>query len=227
MAASHLDPVADRLRAELGLGEPFNDPGVEAFGLHNAVFAIGDAFLEVVAPIRPDTAAGRYLERHGGDCGYMVIFQLDDLAGARARVHDMGIRVVWQADLPDISGTHLHPADMRGAIVSLDRPDPPESWRWGGPAWTGRSGVGAPGRLAGVTIAVTEPKTVAEGWAEVLGADVSDHEVHLDGGSVGFVGCDSLPDEGLREIALELPDDVRRGRDQIEIGGARFTLLES
>ena len=127
-----------------------NDPGVAAFGLRNAVFALGDTFLEVVAPMQPDTAAGRYLERRGGDCGYMLIFQLDDLDAARDRVKEMGIRVVWQADLPDISGTHLHPADMRGAIVSLDRADPPGSWRWGGPSWTGTVGEGSPGRVSGL-----------------------------------------------------------------------------
>ena len=59
------------------------------------------------------------------------------------------MRVAWQIDLPDISATHLHPADMRGAIVSLDRSEPYGTWRWGGPGWTGRIGAGAPGRLAG------------------------------------------------------------------------------
>ena len=113
------------------------------------MFALGDCFLEVIAPTRPDTAAGRYLARHGGAGGYMAIFDLEDLEGARSRARELGVRVVWQIDLPDISGTHLHPADMRGAIVSLDRSQPYGSWRWGGPDWTGRIGVGAPGRLAG------------------------------------------------------------------------------
>ena len=78
-----------QLRSELGLGEPFADPGVGAFGLHNAVYAIGDTFLEVVSPTQPDTTAGRYLDRHG-DGGYMVIFQLADLDAARERAAAMG-----------------------------------------------------------------------------------------------------------------------------------------
>ena len=84
LVARDLEPVSERLRAELGLGEPFADPGVGAFGLHNAVYAIGDAFLEVVSPTQPDTAAGRYLDRRG-DGGYMVIFQFADLDAARER----------------------------------------------------------------------------------------------------------------------------------------------
>ncbi|HEX8052631.1 MAG TPA: VOC family protein, partial [Thermoleophilaceae bacterium] len=165
LAAAELDGVAGRLREELGLGEPYADPGVGAFGLRNAVFALGDAFLEVVAPTQPGTAAGRYLERHGGDGGYMLIFQVDDLSGARARAEELGVRTVWGIDLPDIAATHLHPADMRGAIVSIDRPVPPESWRWGGPGWIGEGGTGAPGRLEGATVAVTDPEAVAERWA--------------------------------------------------------------
>src|SRR2546423_6013078 len=107
LAAHELEPVAAQLRESLGLGEPFADPNVGEFGLHNAVFALGDCFIEVIAPTGPDTAVGRWLERHGGDGGYMLIFQLDDLDAARARVETLGIRVVWRIDLPDISGTHL------------------------------------------------------------------------------------------------------------------------
>src|SRR5437016_1274874 len=139
------------------------------FGLQNAVFALGDRFLEIVSPAQPDTAAGRYMERHGGDCGYMIMFDLEDLDGARARAQQAGVRTVWQIDLPDISGTHLHPADMRGAIVSIDGSRPYGSWRWGGPQWTARTARGAPGRLAAAKIAVADPATVAQRWAQVLG----------------------------------------------------------
>ena len=164
-----LEPIADALRAALGLQEPFRDPGVGEFGLENVVFALGDCFLELVSPTRADTAAGRYLARRGGDGGYMVIFDLEDLEGARSRALELGVRTVWQIDLPDISGTHLHPADMRGAIVSLDRSQPYGTWRWGGPAWTGATATGAPGRLAGITIAVADPQAVAARWGAVLG----------------------------------------------------------
>ena len=74
LVARELEPVAGGLRSALGLHEPFRDPGVGEFGLTNAVFALGDCFLEVVSPARAGTAAGRYLDRHGGDGGYMVIF---------------------------------------------------------------------------------------------------------------------------------------------------------
>jgi Glyoxalase-like domain len=229
LVAAELEPVASALQSALGLGEPFRDPGVAAFGLTNAVFALGDCFLEVISPAKPDTAAGRYLARHGGDGGYMAIFDLEDLDGARVRAEQSGIRTVWQIDLPDISGTHLHPADMRGAIVSLDRSRPYGTWRWGGPEWTGQIGGGAPGRLAGITVAISDPPAVAARWAHVLGVPASDGReptLRLDEAEVRFIVAQDERTEGLVEIAVELPPERRREREAIELGGVRLRPLD-
>jgi len=170
LVAHDCGQVAGQLRAAFGWGEPYQDPGVGRFGLANAVFAAGDTFVEVVAPRQAGTTAGRYLERRGGDGGYMAIFQVPDLAAARARLPGLGVRVVWTADLPDIAGTHLHPKDVPGAIVSLDWAEPAGSWRWAGPAWTGRVPDRAPGGgVTGVTIEVADPAAAAARWAAVLG----------------------------------------------------------
>jgi hypothetical protein len=223
LVATELAPVERALRESLALGEPFRDPGVAMFGLENAVFALGDCFLEIVSPTQSGTAAGRYLERHGGDCGYMVMFDLEDLAGARARADANAIRVVWQIDLPDISGTHLHPADIGGAIVSIDGSNPYGSWRWGGPEWTGQLGEGAPGALAGVVLAVAEPAAVAARWANVLGVALDDggQALALDGGrEVRFVQGDGGRSDGLVEIALSGVAGLAAGG--VEIGGVDF-----
>src|SRR5260221_12854299 len=74
LVAEQLEPTAEALRTALALEEPFRDPGVGEFGLANTVFALGDCFLEVVSPTRPDTAAGRYLARHGGEGGDLGSF---------------------------------------------------------------------------------------------------------------------------------------------------------
>jgi hypothetical protein len=227
LVAAELEPVETALRSALELDEPFRDPGVGVFGLSNVVFAVGDCFLEVVSPTQPDTAAGRYLARHG-DGGYMVIFDLEDLDGARDRAAALDVRVVWQIDLPDISGTHLHPADMRGAIVSLDRSEPYGTWRWGGPQWTGRTGQGAAGRLAGITIAVLDPHAVAARWAEVLGLALGDGDtpaLALDGGEVRFEQADTERAEGLVEIAVERPGAELDPGEVTQVGGVRLRRL--
>jgi hypothetical protein len=227
-----LPAVAGRLQAELHLAEPFVDPGVGEFGLENRVFAAGDCFIEVLTPIREGTAGGRYLQRRGGDAGYMAIFQLDDLAAARRRVADLGVRVVWQADLGDISGTHLHPADVPGAIVSLDWADPPESWHWAGPAWRG----GAPaervgGGVSSLTVAAVDPPAMAARWAEVLGvesaAGATTVALEEAGQELRFVRVagDDRNDEGITEIGLRLPRAVAGEGKQLDIAGVRFSVM--
>ena len=216
--------VASELRQAFGWAEPFHDPGVGQFGLTNAVFAVGDTFLEVVAPAQPDTAAGRYLERRGGDGGYMAIFQVPDLAVARRRLAGLEVRVVWTADLPDMAATHLHPRDVPGAIVSLDWANPEQSWRWAGPSWTGRVPDHAPGGVTGLTIEVNEPAAAARRWAAVLGisAPESGHttvvELPEPGQRLRFVPARGDRGEGITDVTIAgLPD----GGPWV-IGGVRF-----
>jgi hypothetical protein len=168
-------PVEKALQDAFGWRDPFRDPGVGEFGLDNAVFAAGECFIEVVAPVRADTTAGRYLNRRGGDSGYMAIFQVADAAAARRRVAGAGIRVVWQADLPDIAGTHLHPKDVPGAIVSLDWAEPAESWRWAGPDWTGHAPPHPPGGISGLVVEAEQPAAAAGRWAAALGVKARSH----------------------------------------------------
>src|SRR5205085_604527 len=106
-------------------------------------------------------SAGRLLDRRDSDCGYMLMLQVEDLVGARERARGQRVREVFEVSLEDIAEVHLHPADMRGAIVSLSRPAPSSSWRWGGPGWEARS---AGRRVAGATVAVADPETVRTRW---------------------------------------------------------------
>jgi hypothetical protein len=224
LVAADGEGTARRLQETFSWPEPFHDPGVDRFGLTNAVFAAGDTFVEVVSPAQPGTTAGRYLERRGGDSGYMAIFQMPDLAEARRRVADAGIRVVWSADFADIAGTHLHPKDVPGAIVSLDWADPPQSWRWAGPEWTGQAPPHVSGGLSGLTIELDDPAAAAARWATVLGLTVTD-----DGGTATILLEDAGQDlrfvptapgraDGITEVRLSTEHDT----PPVEIAGVRF-----
>lgn len=180
------------LRHVLDLGHSFVDPGVAVFGLTNGVFALGDQFLEVVVPTEEDTAAGRFLDRSGGIGGYMAIFQTQDLTGVRERADTLGIRRVWDIDLEDISASHLHPADIGAAIVSVDEARPAQSWRWGGPDWEAQS---RPGRLTALQVSCTDPQQLSARWGTVLGVkprsgDHGSWRLTLDGGEVRFIPGD-------------------------------------
>jgi Glyoxalase-like domain len=223
--------VAGQLHQAFGWPPPFHDPGVGQFGLTNAVFAAGDTFVEVVAPAQPGTTAGRYLERRGGDGGYMAIFQVPDLAAARRRVASLGVRVVWTADLPDIAATHLHPGDLPGAIVSLDWAAPEQSWRWAGPSWTGRVPDHAPGGVTALTIEVSDPPAASRRWAAVLGISAADSgdtivvELPDQGQRLRFVPARGGRGEGITEMTiagLRVKGAGDVGEGPWVIGGVRF-----
>ena len=167
--ASREEDDIDLLRHILGLGEAFVDPGVKVFGLTNGVFALGDQFLEVVVPVEENTAAGRFLDRSNGRGGYMAIFQTDDLSGVRARADAANIRRVWDIDVEDISASHLHPADIGAAIVSIDEARPSESWRWGGPNWQAQA---KPGAIRHAELSAVNPQSLAKRWGNELGVEV-------------------------------------------------------
>jgi hypothetical protein len=197
-AARDLDGAVASLGDALGIEVAFRDPGVAHFGLRNAVLPVGRDFLEVVSPVREDAPAARFLARRGGrDGGYMAIFQVDDLAAARARVERLGARVVFaHAETVAATGTrtetiHLHPRDVGGAIVSLDASEPAEGWAWAGPEWERHVRREVVTGLAGLVLTAPDPAALAARWAALLGrparaAAGGTHEIALDGGVLRF-----------------------------------------
>jgi hypothetical protein len=190
LVATKLAPVRRQIFSLLGLDRDFKDPGVEEFGLENSVMTIGDTYLEVVAPVKEDTTAGRLLERRNGDGGYMVIVQTDDLARESERVEKLGVRKVWEVDLPDAKAFHMHPKDLGGAIASIDQMNPPESWRWAGHDWQKRR-ASLVDETVGVEIQSEDVDEMADRWADVFGREVSFGEdcltIVLERGQIRFV----------------------------------------
>jgi hypothetical protein len=243
LVARELEKVVDDVAGVLGLEVCYRDPGVEEFGLHNALFAIDDCFLEIVSPLRAGTTAGRLLEKRHGDGGYMVIVQTDDLDADRARMKALGVRIVWQAELRDAATIHLHPRDVGGAIVSLDRMTPPESWRWAGPEWREHVRTEVTRELRGVEIQAADPAATAERWSQVLARPARDRgdgerEIALERGCVRFVADRDGRGEGVAGIDVAVADRMEvlhrararglsAGAEIVEIGGVRFRLEQA
>ena len=229
LVAADLEKTVGRLTDELGIEVAYRDPGVGAFGLVNAVMPVGDQFLEVVSPVREGTTAGRYLDRRKGDGGYMVIVQVPDLAAARRRVDDAGIRVVWEGSVPGIRGMHLHPADIGGAIVSLDEADPADGWPWAGPDWKAHVGGDVVCGFGAAEVQAADRHAMARRWAQVLGVEPVDGPdgsiaLGLDAGVIRFVAPRDERGDGLVGIHLLAADRERAG-EETEIGGVAFRLI--
>jgi hypothetical protein len=168
IAARDLEATVAHLTAVFGIEVGYRDPAVAEFGLVNAVMPVGDTFLEVVSPVAATAPARRFLDRRGGDGAYMVMLQSDRLDADRARVAALGIRVAWQIDLDDIRDTHLHPADVGGAILALDDARPPASWRWGGPEWERHVRTDVARKVTAVDLAGPDPEALARRWGAAL-----------------------------------------------------------
>ena len=228
LVAADLEPTIEQLGTELGAEVCFRDPGVATFGLHNALLALGDTFLEVVSPVKDDTTAGRYLERRGGDGGYMVILQLDpeERADALRRADELGVRQVFVAehtiDGQHAIGTHFHPADTGGAILSVDTATPPQSWIWAGTGWASVVRRERAGAITGATIQADDPSAMAARWGALLGIDPADDErLMLERSSIRFVPVADGRGEGLAAIEVEALDPALRGRS-CELAGIRI-----
>jgi hypothetical protein len=219
-AARDLTSTVAQFSSGLGLNIAYRDPLVAEFGLHNALMGIGEQYIEVVSPIREDTAAGRHLDRHG-DSAYMLILQTSDLDSDRERLSALGVRLVFEAEYPDIRAVHLHPKDIGAAIVSLDEPTPPESWRWAGPDWQKHAAEGASGTIVECTIGARHPAAMAQRWSQVLGAPASaDHHIELSGSRLIFEKAERDLIIGYR-IAAE---DLALPSQELTLCGTRFKL---
>jgi catechol 2,3-dioxygenase-like lactoylglutathione lyase family enzyme len=230
------------IRAVLGLDYAYDDPGVGAFGLRNAVFPVGETFLEVVSPKQEGTTAGRLLEKRGGDGGYMVILQVRDIAEARERIAKAGARTVAQADRDGVHMTHIHPRDIGGAIVSVDQMEPWERWEWGGPVWRDNVRIDTSVGITGAELQGDDPAAMARRWGEILGRTPEPAEggwrIGLeDGGEVRFVTAADGRGEGLGrfDVAVRDPAAVRaaakaRGLlqgDDVILSGTRVRLVQA
>ncbi|HWX81512.1 MAG TPA: VOC family protein [Steroidobacteraceae bacterium] len=216
LVARDLAAARAEITGVLGVDYAYDDPGVGKYGLCNAVFPVGTTFLEVVSPQTSGTTAERLLEKRGGDGGYMVILQVDDLAAARARVHDAGARVVDQIDREGAAFTHIHPKDIGGAILSIDRMIPKERWEWGGPHWTEHVRTDIAVAIVGAELQAEEPAGMANRWSAVLGRAATKTgggwTIYLDEGEIRFVAALDGRGDGLGgfDVAVRSPSDIHR-----------------
>ena len=212
LVAKDLEPVARQLCDTFNLTIAVRDLDVAEFGLTNALMTVGDQFIEIISPTTEGTAGGRMIERRGGDSGYMVMHEVDDLDHRLSHLADNNVRIIWSGDFDDIRGRHLHPKDTGGAIVSLDEAIPEGSWRWAGTTWTPHRQNSVVSSIAGVTIGANDPATMRSRWDELSISTA----IHFE--QAGPRG------EGIDRVDL-VAADRRRVGETFDIGGVTWVLV--
>ncbi|ASK34078.1 hypothetical protein CEK62_06605 [Alcanivorax sp. N3-2A] len=241
LVARDLEAVVDDLRDVFDLQVCHRDPEVAQFGLHNALLAVGSSFIEIVAPVKPGTTAERYLEKRGGDGGYMVIHDSDDLNAWSDHLGTLNVRVAAELTLGDYRGLQLHPGDTGGALMEINSTAGGGSldgaYGPAGPDWRQFVRTTVAAGIAGAELQSQDPRRLARRWSEILARPLTElndqFRVKLDHGELRFVLARDGRGEGLGGIDVKVRDAHgvyerarRRGlvsdHQDIVIGGVRF-----
>jgi methylmalonyl-CoA/ethylmalonyl-CoA epimerase len=116
------DLAAARALYEQVLGlEVTHEEVIEDQGVHELLLSAGDAFVQLVAPLSPDTPVGRFLARRGEGVHH-VGYAVPDVAAALDDLRAQGVEVIEPAPRTGSGGTtiaFLHPKSMGGVLVEL------------------------------------------------------------------------------------------------------------
>ncbi len=94
---------------------------LERDGVDEALLAVGESFLQLLAPTRADSPVARFLDRHGPGVHH-VGYGVADVTATLDDLKTMGVRVVDDHPRPGSRGctvAFLHPAGAMGVLVEL------------------------------------------------------------------------------------------------------------
>ncbi len=226
LVASDLARATELVGRIFGLEECYRDPHVARYGLENVLFPIGTDFIEIVSPNRPGTAAGRFLERHAGRHGYMIIMDCDDPEKRQAHCESIGVRTANLIRHGDYLGVQLHPKDTGGAMLEFNRTaggeDPMGPYAPAGAGWQKAIRKDVTQRLLAAEIECPDAAAFAARWGEIVQRPAQSLEdgrfrIALDTGALHFVPSD-IAQPVLTGIELQVTDCARVTRTAQEHG---------
>lgn len=217
ICAPDIRPVERAVEEALDITPVHRDRPGPPIWMFNGVFPVGNTFLEILQPERPEAPTQKFLEKQGGAAGYMLILQVDDFARARARAEAAGVRIV--ADMPareyhGVKGCaiHLHPSDTGGVLTSFDWMEDWDSWAWAGAAWPWHQRTDVVSRIVAAEVSCADPDKVGARFAELLGRDLADDRtIALEDSSIRFVNATPGTRDRLTGIDMMATDRNRVG----------------
>jgi hypothetical protein len=241
LVAPDLEPVVGDIAAIMGLNVCYRDGNVAKYGLRNALLPVDTTLLEVVAPLQPGTAAGRFLDKNGGRGGYMAIFCCDDPDERGRNAQALGVRIANVIDHAPYHGVQLHPRDCRAAIIEFNHtegsdgilgPYPPA-----GPGWQKSIRKDVTEALNAVEMQSADPHDLARHWGRIIGIPArlspsGDAEIALANCTFHFVsgGGDAMTGLTFRVADVASVRDAAKAKgyaiadDSFLLGGISFRL---
>lgn len=98
----------------------------EEQGVREAMLTVGDGEtqLQLLAPLRPDSPIGQFLQKRGPGIQQLA-YTVSDVAEAAATLRKRGVRLLWDEPKRGTSNSlvnFVHPRDAGGVLVELVEP---------------------------------------------------------------------------------------------------------
>ena len=136
-AKAALGPIITRID-HVGIAVPDLDAAIEFYGrafgvpmvheevneeqgVREAMLAVGDGYLQLLAPLTPESTIGKFLDERGPGI-QQVAFGVLDVGEAAERLRAAGVRVLYPEAKRGTAGSLVnfaHPADCGGVLVAL------------------------------------------------------------------------------------------------------------
>jgi methylmalonyl-CoA/ethylmalonyl-CoA epimerase len=123
IAVDDLDDALRLYSEKLGMREQHRET-VEDQGVEAVLLEIGEGHVELLVPLGPETAVGRFLERHGPGVHH-VAYRTDDIESALESLREVGLRLIDEQPRIGIRGSRVafvHPKSTGGVLTELVEP---------------------------------------------------------------------------------------------------------
>jgi methylmalonyl-CoA/ethylmalonyl-CoA epimerase len=97
---------------------------VESQGVEAVLLDVGDGHVELLSPLGPDTAVGKFLERKGPGLHH-VAYAVDDIEAALEQVRGAGLELIDSEPRQGIRGSRvafLHPKSTGSVLTEIVEP---------------------------------------------------------------------------------------------------------
>jgi methylmalonyl-CoA/ethylmalonyl-CoA epimerase len=123
VAVEDLDEAIALYNRRFAMAEQYREV-VEAQGVEAVLLEIGDGHVELLKPLGPETAVGKFLESRGPGLHH-VAYQTDDIDAALDQVRAAGLELIDETPRVGIRGTRvafIHPKATGGVLTEIVEP---------------------------------------------------------------------------------------------------------
>jgi methylmalonyl-CoA/ethylmalonyl-CoA epimerase len=125
VAVEDIDSALALYRDALGMPLVHRET-VTSQGVHAALLDVGDGHVELLQPLGPETAVGKFLSRRGPGMHH-VAYRVEDVEETLRALASAGLRLIDERPRTGIRGSRvafLHPASTGGVLTEIVQPAP-------------------------------------------------------------------------------------------------------